>query len=123
MKDRSILLLRIAIAFAFLYPSIDAAFHPDAWIGFFPPFLLNHVPSALLLLAWGIGESVIGLWILSGKRIFVPSTLATLFLCAIVVFNLGALEIVFRDVSLALVAAALALESYGNKRYTNHDSA
>jgi hypothetical protein len=110
------LLLRVAIAFAFLYPPFDAISHADAWVGFFPNFLLEHFPGNTLLIVWGVVQAAIGLWILSGKRIFIPSVLAVLSLCAIVIFNLAEMEVVFRDISLALVAAALAWQSYDTTR-------
>lgn len=112
MQQRSTLLLRIAIAFAFLYPPVDSFFNPQAWIGFFPPFLLGYVSDSTMLLAWGAVEVVIALWILSGKHILIPSVLATFSLVLIVLFNLPLMEIVFRDIALALVAATLAWWSY-----------
>ncbi len=106
------LLLRVAIAIAFLYPPIDSIFHPQAWLGYFPPFMLGHVSDTVMLVGWGIIEVVIALWILSGKRIFWPSIAATVLLALIVAFNIPLMQIVFRDISLALAAAALALGSY-----------
>src|SRR4051812_16103479 len=105
------LLLRIAIAFSFLYPAIDSFLHPDDWIDFFPQFMRGIVPDQTLLLGWGALEIVIALWILSGKKIFIPSAAATVLLCAIVLFNLSLMQVVFRDLSLALVAAVLAWEA------------
>lgn len=105
-------LLRIALAISFIYPPIDAFFRPQDWISYFPQFLLNAVPNMVLLDVWGIAEIIIGLWILSGRRIFLPSVVAGLLLCLIVLFNLPLLEILFRDVALALVAFTLAWMSW-----------
>lgn len=116
MSTRNTLLLRIAIAFAFLYPPIDSFFNPNAWISFFPPFMLGYLPNSVMLLGWGIVEAIIAFWILSGKRIFWPSLAATIALCTIVLFNLAFIEIVFRDIALALVAATLALWSYQDSK-------
>ena len=104
-------LLRGAIAFSFLFPPIAALFAPESWIGFFPNFIRGVVSDTALLSLWGIFEAVIGLWILSGKRIFFPSAAAALLLVLIVLFNIQLIEVVFRDVALALVAAHLAFES------------
>lgn len=104
-------LLRLGVAFAFIYPAFDAFFHPDAWIGFFPFFMRDYMSDALLLNAWGIFEIVIGIWILSGKKIFIPSLIATLSLIGIVVFNFSLIDILFRDIALALAAASLALSA------------
>jgi hypothetical protein len=69
----------------------------------------------VLLSVWGVVEIIIALWILSGKHIFIPSLIAGLLLCSIVVFNIPLLDIVFRDVALALVAFTLAWWSWKPK--------
>lgn len=103
------LLLRIAIAGAFLYPAVAALMVPAAWLGYFPHFIIGIIPDAMLIIGWSLLEAVLALWILSGKNIFVPSLVAAILLFAIVVLNLSLIDIVFRDVALALVALYLAL--------------
>lgn len=120
---RSTLLLRLAIALAFLYPPFDAISNPNAWLGFFPPAMLQFasahgISGMTLLMLWSVVEVVIAAWVLSGKRIFLPSAAATLFLILIVVFNIPLMEIVFRDIALALVSATLAWWSYRTPRTT-----
>ncbi|TSC71067.1 MAG: hypothetical protein G01um101449_175 [Parcubacteria group bacterium Gr01-1014_49] len=105
-------LLRASIAFAFLYPPINALFDPYTWLGYFPKFMHGILPDAFLLHGFGAIEVALALWILSGKNIFIPSVAATLMLLAIVLFNLQDFQIVFRDLSLAAVSAALALDAY-----------
>lgn len=106
------ILLRIGLSFSFLYPPIDALFHPDSWIGYFPRLLRGNIPDIYLLHGFGLLEVSIALWILSGKKIAVPASLAALILLAIVLTNMSELEVVFRDISLAFVAAALAITHY-----------
>jgi len=110
------LLLRIGVAFAFLYPAINAIFDPYAWLGYFPGFMQGILPSLVLLHGFGALEVLIALWILSGKKIFVPSVIATLMLGTIVTFNLSDFQVVFRDVSIALMSAALALGAWRRDR-------
>lgn len=111
-----ILLLRIGVAFAFIYPAVSAFFTPLSWIGFFPDFLLDSfINETLLLHLFGVSEIVIALWILVGRNIFIPSVLASLFLFGIVIFNLPSLDIVFRDISIMLMAVALAVLHYRNR--------
>jgi uncharacterized membrane protein YphA (DoxX/SURF4 family) len=117
MSQRSTLLLRIAAAITFIYPPVDAYFTPNAWISYFPSFVLNlatahSISNVVLLSVWGIVEVIIGLWILSGRHIFWPSLVATLLLVAIVLFNIPLMEILFRDVALALVTLTLTIWSY-----------
>ena len=104
-------LLRLGVAFAFLYPPLSALTDPSSWLGYLPSFARGYVPDLVLLHAFGALEAVIAVWILSGKRIFVPSLAATVILLAIVVLNLRDFEVVFRDLSIAAMAAALAIQS------------
>ena len=115
------LLLRIGVAFAFLYPALSALYNPLAWIGYFPAFTLGIVPDTVLLHVFGVIEIIIGLWILSGRKIFIPSTLATIMLVAIVTFNANLMDVVFRDLSIAAMSAALAILSYPHWRQTNYN--
>lgn len=104
-------LLRIGIAFAFLYPPINALSNPDSWIGYFPKFLRGIAPDAVMLHSFGLIEIVIAIWILSGKKIFLPSLIAATMLLSIVFFNLNNFEVLFRDVAIAMMALALALDA------------
>lgn len=107
------LLLRIAVAFSFAYPPVAALIDPDSWLGYFPAF----IPSSLLMLhIFGAIEIAIALWILFGKRIVIPCALAALILFAIVAFNASQFDILFRDVSIALAAIALALVNLRKQR-------
>lgn len=106
------LLLRIGVAFAFLYPPINALFNPDSWIGYFPKFMHGYVPDLVLLHGFGLVEVVIAGWILSGKKIFLPSLTAALMITTIVLFNLNNFEILFRDLAIAMMALALAVRSW-----------
>jgi uncharacterized membrane protein YphA (DoxX/SURF4 family) len=103
-------LLRLALAFSFLYPPLAAVFDPYSWVGYFPTFLSDLVaPHQLVLLhAFGLVEVALALWLLFGRRIRLPAFLMALLLFVIVVSNLNQFAVVFRDLALALVALALA---------------
>lgn len=102
-------LLRVGIAFAFLYPPISALSDPVAWSGYFPPFIQSlPIDIEILLHLFGVLEIAIALWILRARRLRIPSFLAAGLLLAIVVFNFNDFGILFRDVSLAFAALALA---------------
>lgn len=104
MKQYSIRLSRFSLSFAFLYASIASFVDPNAWIGWLPSFLQQ--PS--ILTAFGIAEILLALWLLSGKHTFWAALVSAGMLGGIVVFNIPSMLIVFRDVSLALAALALA---------------
>lgn len=110
------LLLRLGVAFAFLYPPINAVIDPYSWVGYFPSFVRDFGDEMVFLHLFGVAEAVIGLWILSGRSIFWPSLAATLALVAIVAFNLGDFQVLFRDLSIAAMALALALMHRPDKK-------
>jgi uncharacterized membrane protein YphA (DoxX/SURF4 family) len=110
------LLLRFALAFSFLYPPVDAVRDPYAWVGYFPAFLtdaLAHVGllPQVLLHAFGALEVALACWILFGRSARVPALVAAGLLLLIVAVNLAQMQILFRDVSIAVGAIALALLS------------
>lgn len=103
------LLLRLGLAFAFLFPPVNALRDPYSWVGYFPSFIHDLLPSDIVVLhVFGLVEVAIALWILSGRKIFIPCITAAVLLLAIVIFNLGDFQILFRDVSIAMMALALA---------------
>lgn len=105
------LLMRLAVAFAFIYPAVSAWFDPDSWIGYFPGFVLDLAGSntPLLLHGWGVLEILLALWVLFGVRVYIPSIIMAVALMAVVVVNPGQFPTLFRDVSIALAALSLAL--------------
>lgn len=112
-KKAAVLLLQLALAFAFAYAAVSSFLHPFSWIGFLPAWLRSVAPAAIsdfaLLDIVSFGQVGLALWILSGRYLGLSAAVAGAVLIFIAVFNGGAFDIVFRDVSLALAALALAL--------------
>lgn len=102
-------LLRIGIAFSFLYPAIDSLFNSDTWVGFFPNWLLSISPVDVIVLAtiFSVIEIFIAVGILLMPKPTLPTLTAIIVLGAIIVFNWSALDIVFRDISILIMAIAL----------------
>lgn len=112
MSRTSSLLLRLALAVAFLYPAYGFWQNPNDWVGYIPVFVKSWgISQNILIMSFAGTHVVIALWILSGWKIFFPSLGAALFLGGVVYFNQNQLPILFRDISLALVALALAHDS------------
>jgi uncharacterized membrane protein YphA (DoxX/SURF4 family) len=103
------LILRVGLAFSFLYPPLDALVDPYTWIGYFPSFMHGYVPDMVLLHGFGTLEVVVALWLLSGWKIFWPSLVALVLLLAIVVFDNSDFQILFRDLTIASIAFALII--------------
>jgi uncharacterized membrane protein YphA (DoxX/SURF4 family) len=103
------LVLRASLAFAFLYPPLDALRDPDTWLGYFPGYLHGIVPDPMLLHGFGLIEVVIALWVLSGWKILLPSLGALAILLAIVFTHPHGFDTLFRDLSIAGIALSLAI--------------
>jgi len=76
----------------------------------------NGMSGMVLRDIWSGIEVIIARWSLAGRHIFWPSLVATILLVLIVLFNIPLIEILFRDVALALVTATLAWWSYKQRR-------
>ncbi len=103
------LLLRIGIAFTFLYAAIGGFVIPDAWVGFLPSFMTNIIPGSILLPIFSVYEIVLSLWLLSGWRIFYPALLSAATMAGIIFSDFSVFLITFRDVAILFAALALAV--------------
>lgn len=105
-------ILRAGVAFTFLYASISAVISPISWLSYFPDFMRYSFTDQFLLQLWGGTELVIGLWILSGWKIFVPSVFAAILLSGIFFFDYERMSIIFRNVSILATSIGLAIYSF-----------
>jgi uncharacterized membrane protein YphA (DoxX/SURF4 family) len=103
------LVLRLGLALVFLYAGIASLINPTNWIGFIPAFIANESTRSVLLLGHSIFNIVLGLWLLSDKKIFYASTISVIFLIGIILTNLASIDIIFRDVAILFMAIALGV--------------
>ena len=113
-----IIIARFGLAFPFIYAAIASLLHPAFWIDFFPTFLTNSISPEILIPLWAVIQITLGLWLVLGKDILIPSIIASIMLVGIFVFNLQLLDIIFRDVSILATAIVLVVHSYRNKNIT-----
>lgn len=107
-QNTAILILKLGLAFAFIYPALSAFIDPTAWVGYIPQWVDTIVPRDIFLLFFSPIEIVVALGILFWEST-IPLFAAGAMLIGIVLFNIGELSVVFRDLSLASVAYALIL--------------
>ncbi len=108
----ALFILRLGIATVFLYAAIAGYLQPQNWIGYLPQFLRNIFPSNVLLMFFGAYEIILSIWLLWGKRVFLAALISALTLLGIIVTNIGALDIVFRDIAIFFAALSLAVSTY-----------
>lgn len=111
IKYDASLFLRIGLAFVFIYAAVSAFFDPESWIGYIPDFIGSSVTKGYFLFAHDVFGSVLGLWLLSGKKTFYAALVSCAMLAGIILTNLGVFLIVFRDIGLFFAAVALAVLS------------
>ncbi|HSH17757.1 MAG TPA: hypothetical protein VK978_00070 [Candidatus Saccharimonadales bacterium] len=99
--------IRIGLALVFAYAAIGGLRDPAAWAGYVPIFATQYVTAATFLMVIGIVQLSLALWLLTGKYVTYAALLAIALLLGIVLSNIPALVITFRD--LGLVGAAVAL--------------
>jgi uncharacterized membrane protein YphA (DoxX/SURF4 family) len=101
------LLLRLGLAFCFLYAAIFSFKNPQEWVSFVPKFTTGLVSADLSLKLISCIQIVLAVWLLWGKWLRYSALIAFLLLAGIVVFNLNLMVITFRDIGLAFMALAL----------------
>jgi len=107
--------LRSGLAIVFFYAATSAYLNPQDWIGFIPQFVRNIIDPTLFLHIHSAAEVILGLWLLSDKKTVYAASISALSIFTIIIFNPGALDIIFRDVAILFAAIALAILSYKNK--------
>lgn len=107
------LCLRLGLAFTLLYAAWSAFQNPLNWIGFLPSGIISLLPFQAtlqeILMAFSIVELGLAALLLWGKQLVPVSLVVAALLLGMVWFNLGALDILFRDIGLFFSSLALAL--------------
>ena len=114
-KNLVIYLLRIGIASVFLYAAIASFITPANWIGYLPVFLRKIFPAETLLTAFSLYEIILSIWVLTGRYAYYSALVSCATLIGIMLTNIYALDIIFRDLAILFTALALAAASYKKK--------
>ena len=99
----------MGLTIVFLYSSIAILLNPSVWLGFIPSWLTNIIPEKIFLITHVIMNLIIGIWLLTGKKQFYASLIASLSLTVIIIFNLRVLDIIFRDIAILFSAISLMI--------------
>lgn len=110
-----IILLRLSIASVFIYAAVGATLQPENWLYFLPDFATNIIPANILLLCFSAFQAILSVWILTGWKPFYAGILTSFTLIAVILANLSALDVLFRDFAILFAALALTLASKQKK--------
>lgn len=103
----AVLILKVGVAFAFLYPAFSAFTDPAQWLGYVPMWIGQIFPRETFLTLFSSFEIFVALGILFTNRIL-PPIVAGLVLATIVIVNPREFSVIFRDLSIACMSFALA---------------
>ena len=95
--------------------------NPVDFLKYIPAFVSQAIPLQVFFLIFGIFESILALWFLSGKRTEYAGLISFFVMMAIVVFNLSLFSILFRDITIAFASLALTALDYRGQRLTFHN--
>lgn len=107
-----LLLIRIGLASVYLYAGIASIVSPNDWIAFLPPFLKAFVSLELLLLLVSILQILLGIWLLTGIKSFYAGLVSAILISGIIIINLNALDITFRDFTILFSSLALSTATF-----------
>lgn len=107
-SKNAILMLKLGVAFAFIYPALSAFIDPSQWIGYVPMWVEQIIPRELFLPIFSTIEIIVALGVLFWNNP-IPSIVAGMMLVSIIIFNRNEFSVVFRDLSIATMAFGLAL--------------
>lgn len=104
-------LIRIGLAFVFLYAAFFMTFAPEKYIIYFPLFMRELVPGYTLLHVFAIFEVILSFFLIIGRFTYAAAIISFLTMLALTIVNLDKFSVLFRNVSIILSALALAVQS------------
>ncbi len=108
-RDLAKWLLRVGLAFVFMYATVEIYIHPDNFLKYVPKFVLLFVPLDLFLHSFAVVEVALAVWLVSGWKGEYPALLSALMMVGIVVFNIEYFHILFRNVAIGFAGLALVV--------------
>ena len=122
-KDYSVSIVRIGMAFVFLWFGLNQIFDAESFFGYVPLWAVNNPLLAVSTLVFvnGIFDSLIGFLLLIGFYTRIVALMAALHLLFIA-FSLGYNDIAIRDVGLAAIAVSLVFSGAGKPSFDNRKS-
>ena len=109
------LLIRIGLALVFFYAAFSALKTPNAWISFIPEFTEEFVKPKITLDIISVLQIYLGIWLLTGKYVQYAALIAASFLAGLMIFNLDAFLITFRDIAVIAACGALLILNFDMK--------
>ncbi|HRN96158.1 MAG TPA: DoxX family protein [Candidatus Levybacteria bacterium] len=105
-------ILQFGIAFVFIYAGIQIILNYQSFVGYAPEIIFDFIPVQIFMYGFAVFEIVLGLWLISGKKLLYSSLTAAGIMILINLFNLDLFIVLFRNIAILCGALALAAMSH-----------
>lgn len=105
--------LQFGLAFVFLYASVSALIDPTRFTTYMPEILPASWIETVGLPCFSIFKVILAVWLLVGRRLFVPSMMAAATVAGIILVNLDLFAVLFRNVAVLCAAPGAGGASRG----------
>lgn len=105
-------ILQFGLAFVFIYAAIQIMLNPQSFVGYVPEFILEIIPMQLFMYSFATFEILLGLWLISGKKLLYSALTAAGVMLLINAFNLDLFIVLFRNIAILCGALALAAMNF-----------
>lgn len=110
------LLIRVGLAFVFVYAAYSAFKTPAAWLSFIPEFSEKFIKPKISLDIISMLQIYLAIWLLTGKYVKYSAIVSAGFLGGLMVFNPEDFLITFRDIAIIFACGALFLLHINDKK-------
>lgn len=104
-------LLRVGLAFVFVYAATISSIDPVAAATYFPSVLPREWVMEVVLPAFVVYEVLLAVGLLTARYTYAASLLAAATMVGIIVVNANAFDVLFRNVAIAFAALSLAVQT------------
>lgn len=105
--EQATLLLRVGLAFVFIYAATNSLLYPNDWLGYLPSFLLHLSFASTLLMLLAVGQLFLALWLLTNYYVRYAAVLCAAMFLGILLAQPSVFSVTFRDVGLLFMSLAL----------------
>lgn len=110
-------ILRVGMGITFAWLGILIIQNPENFAGLVEPWARNIMPMGMnqVMTFTGAFDIIIGIWLISAIRIWIPAALAALHLLAVLIVTTGGIDsVIIRDIGLFAASLALAIDARNN---------
>lgn len=108
-KELPAFFLRLGLGYCFLFAAFEIFIFPERLTPYIPDFITTFIPANIFHPLFGIFEVILAIWLILGKKLLIPSIIASMMLLGIILFNLDKYAVLFRNIGLMFSAVSLAI--------------